>query len=569
MEYPLISEYIEAIQYADESFETAELRVLRPVLGSDGRPLMTSGNFAVVFKMQNQQTGELFAVKCFTQDQPDRAEAYRQIMAELRYVDAPYFINLQYIDEAIWAGDYDNAFPVVVMPWVEGEPLDQHIRRLAKDDPARLHLVAYKFSVMASWLVNQPFAHGDLKPDNILVRADGSMVLVDYDGLYVPSMRGMTSREAGTPAFRHPNRLNMQFDEYIDDFALASINLSLYLVALKPTLLQTHGAKDRLLFSDEDYRNIAASSIASEILKLSYDAQLQRLYACFLIALSAGNLQGCENNFLLLSPPQIDFRIVKKEEKKHHNIFNELDRYFDVKGVKFKMVKVKGGTFMMGATDQDDEASDREKPAHKVTLDDYYIAETQVTQALWQAVMGTTIQKQAQQGDWSTDLKGVGDNNPMYYISWYDCQEFIQKLNQLTGGTFALPTEAQWEFAARGGNFSKGYKYAGSNNLGDVAWFGDNSNDETHPVAQKKANELGLYDMSGNVWEWCNDWFDEYYYQSSPERNPQGPTSGGDRVLRGGSWSDDAGDCLVSSRGDDFPGYRDYVSGMRLSLSVL
>lgn len=320
MQYPLITEYIEAIQYS-ESFESADLQALRPVLDANGRPMMTSGNFAVVFKMQNQQTGAEYALKCFTQDQEGRAEAYRQIMAELRYVDSPYFIDFEYIEEAVWAGDFDCAFPAVLMPWVDGEPLDQHIRRLVNEEPDRLQLVAYKFSVMASWLVNQPFAHGDLKPDNILVRQDGSMVLVDYDGIYVPSMRGMTSREAGTPAFRHPNRVNMAFDEYIDDFALATINLSLYLIALKPSLLQTHGAKDRLLFSDDDYRNIAASRIIGEISQLSYDAQLQRLYALFLIALSEGSLQRCENRLMLLAPPQQEFVIVRYVYTKKLNDF--------------------------------------------------------------------------------------------------------------------------------------------------------------------------------------------------------------------------------------------------------
>ena len=245
------------------------------------------------------------------------------------------------------------------------------------------------------------------------------------------------------------------------------------------------------------------------------------------------------------------------------------DKIFDVNGVQFKMVYVEGGSFMMGATpEQGDDAYDDEKPQHKVTLDDYYIAETQVTQALWQAVMGTTIQTQAQKGSWSTDLRGVGDNNPMYYISWNDCQEFIRKLNQLTGKKFSLPTEAQWEFAARGGNSSKGYKYAGRDNLDEVAWFWDNSNMQTHQVAQKKANELGLYDMTGNVWEWCNDWFDSNYYQSSPERNPQGLTSGGLRVLRGGSWNFLAGFCRVSRRHYHSPDYRNCDYGVRLSLSV-
>ena len=231
---------------------------------------------------------------------------------------------------------------------------------------------------------------------------------------------------------------------------------------------------------------------------------------------------------------------------------------FNVNGVQFKMVRVEGGTFMMGATaEQGDDAFDDEKPAHKVTLDDYYIAETQVTQALWQAVMGDNP------SNWK------GDNLPVETISWNDCQEFIRKLNQLTGKKFCLPTEAQWEFAARGGNLSKGYKYAGSDNPNEVAWFKDNSNSQTHPIKQKKPNELGLYDMSGNVWEWCNDWFDEDYYQSSPHHNPQGPTSGGSRVLRGGVWADVAEGSRVSFRSDLNPDFSVSFIGMRLSLSVL
>ena len=232
------------------------------------------------------------------------------------------------------------------------------------------------------------------------------------------------------------------------------------------------------------------------------------------------------------------------------------DLLFNVNGVHFKMVHVEGGTFMMGATEQDDEAWGDEKPQHKVMLDDYYIGETQVTQALWQAVMGNNP------SNWK------GDNLPVETISWNDCQEFIKKLNQLTGRTFALPTEAQWEFAARGGNQSIGYKYAGSNNLGEVAWFRDNSNRETHPIAQKKANELGLYDMSGNVWEWCNDWYDYTYYELSPERNPQGPISSVNRVLRGGCWDGVARRCRVSIREFCASDYRNDGSGMRLSLLV-
>ena len=543
-----------------ESFEAEELLCLRPVMNGN-EPVMTSGNFAVVFKMQNPKTGETFALKCFTQDQDGRAEAYRQIMEEMRYVRSPYFLNLQYIERGIWAGDYDwdEGFPVVLMPWVEGEPLDQHIIRLARTNPERLHLVAYEFSVMASWLVNQPFAHGDIKPDNILVRTDGAMVLVDYDGLFVPSMLGTPSREAGTPAFRHPNRPTMPFDERIDDFPLASINLSLYLIALQPELLQKYGAKDRLLFTETDYQNLSQCKLLKEILALCHDAQLQRLYALFFIALSEGSLERCENQLMLLRPPHQDFDILRQpyanpvlieDVEVIEAVITQQDLNFNVNGVQFCMKYVEGGNFMMGSPGDD------VKPAHKVTLDSYYIAETQVTQELWQAVMG------------KNPSKFKGDiHRPVEMVSWNDCQVFIKKLNHFTGKKFSLPTEAQWEYAARGGMKSKGYKFSGSNSLGDVAWYGEDLG-STHPVAQKQANELGLYDMSGNVWEWCQDWYDRNYYANSPQNNPQGPSSGNYRVSRGGSWNFDSRFCRVSYRDINGPGIRLSSLGLRLSLPV-
>ena len=547
-----------------DSFEAEELKCLRPVMNGN-EPVMTSGNFAVVFKMQNPKTGETFALKCFAQDQDGRAEAYRQIMEEMRYVRSPYLLNLQYIEKGIWAGDYDwdEGFPVVLMPWVEGEPLDQHIIRLARTNPERLHLVAYEFSVMASWLVNQPFAHGDIKPDNILVRADGSMVLVDYDGLFVPSMLGTPSREAGTPAFRHPNRPTMPFYERIDDFPLASINLSLYLIALQPELLQKYGAKDRLLFTETDYQNLSQCKLLKEILALCHDAQLQRLYALFFIALSEGSLERCENRLMLLRPPHQDFGILRQpyanpvpveDVEVIEAVVPQQDLDFNVNGVQFRMKYVEGGTFMMGAPDDDDEADDVEKPAHKVTLDSYYIAETQVTQELWQAVMGSN----------PSHFKG-DIHRPVETVSWNDCKEFVKKLINLIGKPFSLPTEAQWEYAARGGKKSQGYRFSGSNNLADVAWFYDNSNSTTHPVAQKQPNELGLYDMTGNVCEWCDDCLVPYI--RIDQTNPQ--VLGYDsHVLRGGSWCT----CLWCHRVygrllglfDD----RDEDNGLRLCLKV-
>ena len=229
---------------------------------------------------------------------------------------------------------------------------------------------------------------------------------------------------------------------------------------------------------------------------------------------------------------------------------------FTVNGVTFNMVSVEGGTFMMGATqEQLSDADSDEKPAHKVTLSSYSIGETEVTQELWQAVMGSNP------SHFTGNLQ-----RPVEQVSWDDCQEFITKLNQLTGEHFRLPTEAEWEFAARGGSKSQGYKYAGSNTISDVAWYEDNSGSTTHAVATKSPNELGLYDMSGNVWEWCQDWHGSY--SSGAQTNPTGPTSGSHRVLRGGGWDYSARYCRVSYRYYYSPSYRSYNFGLRLALGV-
>ena len=226
---------------------------------------------------------------------------------------------------------------------------------------------------------------------------------------------------------------------------------------------------------------------------------------------------------------------------------------FTVKDVSFTMIPVAGGTFQMGATAEQNNPNSDENPVHRVTLSSYYIGETEVTQALWNAVMG------------SNPSNFKGNNLPVERVSWNDCQTFIRKLNEVTGQNFRLPTEAEWEYAARGGA-NREYQYSGSkdNNLGEVAWYGGNSGSKTHPVGMKQANELGLYDMSGNVWEWCSDWYGNY--STGSQTNPQGPTSGSNRVFRGGGWSYYAGYCRVASRSWDAPGRRYDFLGLRLVL---
>ena len=224
-----------------------------------------------------------------------------------------------------------------------------------------------------------------------------------------------------------------------------------------------------------------------------------------------------------------------------------------VKGVSFDMVYVEGGSFDMGATyEQVDNALDNEKPVHRVTLSGYYIGMYEVTQELWEAVMGSNPSYHA------------ASQYPVESVSWNDCKEFVSRLSSLTGMIFRLPTEAEWEYAARGGNKSLHYKYSGSGNIGNVAWYGENSRSKTHAVGTKTANELGIYDMSGNVYEWCSDWYGSY--SAGAQTNPQGPSSGSYRVLRGGSWINYAGNCRVSIRSYDDPGNSNINFGLRLVL---
>lgn len=250
---------------------------------------------------------------------------------------------------------------------------------------------------------------------------------------------------------------------------------------------------------------------------------------------------------------------------------------FRVRDVEFEMVYVEGGTFLMGAQSDnpneenyDSDAKIDEKPVHSVTLNDFYMGKFEVTQALWQAVMGITISQQRNETDKTWPLKGEGVNYPMYFINWNECQTFITKLNemcvwQLNGKRFSLPTEAEWEYAARGGNKNHGYKFSGSNNIHDVAWYAFNSIGKIHEIGTKLPNELGLYDMSGNVWEWCQDGYDSSYSNGS-HTDPIGPSTGLNFVYRGGGWSSNARGCCVSYRGYGKPHYRRDFLGFRLSL---
>ena len=302
MQYPLISEYVKAIQDAGDNLE--QLAYLTPVLDNHGEPYRSSGAFAVVFKMQDKSSGKYYALKCFTEEQQGRAEAYRQIADELDMVDSPYITSVKYMEKELFVDSQceEDEFPVLLMDWVEGETMEAYIAANYRIQSA-MSMLSYRFGKMAAWLRTQSFSHGDIKPDNIIVRPDGSLTLVDYDGMFVPSMKGSQSPTIGTRDFSHPLRTVDDFDETIDDFSLASIALSLKAISMKPTLLDTYGASDRLLFSEKDYRTPSNSKVISALQELMCDKDFCTLYSLFMLALARKELSTCSFRLFIGEKP--------------------------------------------------------------------------------------------------------------------------------------------------------------------------------------------------------------------------------------------------------------------------
>ena len=302
MQYPLISEYVKAIQDAGDNLE--QLAHLTPVLDDHGEPYRSSGAFAVVFKMQDKRTGKYYALKCFTEEQEGRADAYRQIADELDLLDSPYITSVKYMEKELFVDSQceEDEFPVLLMDWVEGETMEAYIAANYRNQSA-MSMLSYRFGKMAAWLRTQSFSHGDIKPDNIIVRPDGSLTLVDYDGMFVPSMKGSQSPTIGTRDFSHPLRTVDDFDETIDDFSLASIALSLKAISMNSTLLDTYGASDRLLFSENDYRNPSNSKVISALQELMCDKDFCTLYSLFMLALARKELSTCSFRLFIGEKP--------------------------------------------------------------------------------------------------------------------------------------------------------------------------------------------------------------------------------------------------------------------------
>ena len=328
MQYPLISEYLAAIRDAHDNLD--KLSHLVPVLDNYGEPYRSSGAFAVVFKMKDEQTCKCYALKCFTEEQEGRAEAYRQIAEELEFVNSPYITSVKYLEKELFVDSNceDEEFPVLLMDWIEGETMETYIADHYMDNYA-MSMLCYRFCKMAAWLRSQPFAHGDIKPDNIMVRPDGTLTLVDYDGMFVPAMKCQKSPTVGTKDFSHPLRTINDFDETIDDFALASIALSLKAISLNPSLLQTYGASDRLLFSATDYMDLSKSKTFTALQSLLADEEAKILMSMFLLASAKKDLSMCSFRLFDVQKPKEE--VVWSTEVTKEDLENAVEDEFGVK----------------------------------------------------------------------------------------------------------------------------------------------------------------------------------------------------------------------------------------------
>ena len=466
----------------------------------------------------------------------------------------------------------ENGTAYYVMDYIEGESLADMVNRRGAIPEAEAIGYIKQAANALSYIHSKSMNHLDIKPSNLMKRGeDGSVVVIDfgvakqYDSV---TSEGTTTTPVGISKGYSPNEQYMlggvqSFSPQSDVYALAATLFKLLTGNTPPEaalVIEDGVPKEELAV--HNVSSLTISAIEAAMLSRRRRTQSVDLFLQSLLANPPASSPTSDEETVVITSVEIPG---SRDEVDKADDVSSIDglirdeggfRLYRVNGVEFQMRKVESGTFTMGVEYGFLGRIGSDDKAHTVTLtDDYYIGQTQVTQELWEAVMESN----------PSSIKGA--KHPVEQVSWNDCQDFIKKLNEMTGQTFRLPTEAEWEYAARGGNRSQGYKYAGSNNLGDVAWYIDNSDCTTHDVTTKWSNELGLYDMNGNVWEWCSDWDDKNYNSSSLQTNPKGANGWSGRVSRGGSWGSYAKDCRLSIRRYYAPGFRRDFLGLRLALS--
>ncbi|MDR3268534.1 MAG: SUMF1/EgtB/PvdO family nonheme iron enzyme [Tannerella sp.] len=544
-----------------------------------------SGGFGITYYVHHPVLKMFFAVKEFfisgycVRNTHDRTvllqgisgemyEEYRQKFIEeartLAKLDHPNVVKV--ID--IFS---ENNTSYMVMPFLEGQTLQQLVER-----EGRLHYVTAvnyiaQLSEATEYIHQRDILHRDIKPDNIIITPDNKAILIEF-GSAREFVHDKTQAHTSfvTQGYAPPEQYstNSRKGAYSDIYSLGAV-FYFALTGQKPVdaaarIMEPLPAPKELVPSIPDEANHTIMK-AMELKPENRQQQVEE-FMDDLLTLNPGQpvpplkrpVKGkWKRNLGIAAIAVINIilvgivlwqtdEVVKRKKARQEQLAQE-QRPDDI-----QMVLVRGGAFTMGYTsEQGNDCWDYEKPAHRVTVSDFYIGKYEVTQAQWQAVMGSN----------PSDFKG--DNLPVEQVSWDDVQEFIRKLNAQTGKNYRLPTEAEWEYAARGGAQSRGYKYSGSNTVGNVAWYNGNSGAATHPVGQKSPNELGLHDMSGNVWEWCSDRYD--FYSSNSQTNPAGPSSGSYRVGRGGGWGNYAQFVRVPYRSGDTPDNRDFYLGFRLA----
>ena len=466
----------------------------------------------------------------------------------------------------------ENGTAYYVMEYIEGESLGDMVKRRGAIPEAEALGYVKDAASALEYIHSKNINHLDIKPGNLMKRKeDGRIIVIDFG---VAKQYAAVISEGCTPAcisygyspaVLYRKNGEQSFSPQSDVYALAATLFKLLTGNTPPEAIEVLG--EGLPVAELQEKHISRSVISA--IAMAMKGRHERTQS---IVEFVSNLENRANKSqklifkrgwlwaLVVAVAIVAIWLMvpfnkgaSSDNSSNDSIYTPKIKTFYANGVPFDMVEVRGGTFRMGATsEQGRDAENNEKPVHSVTLSGYYIGKTEVTQALWKAVMGNN----------PSHFKG--DNLPVEWVSWNDCQEFIRKLNALTGQNFRLPTEAEWEFACRGGNNSRGYKYSGSNYIDDVAWYAGNSGIETQPVTAKSPNELGIYDMSGSVLEWCNDWYGGY--RCGAQTNPKGSYDESTRVYRGGSWNSYARGCRSSFRSCAFPSYSYDYLGLRLAL---